>query len=264
MVMDLKLDGKTALVTASTGGIGREIARHLAREGATVIINGRTSGTVERACDHISSSDPGVKLLQLVADNGTEDGCGRTIEAYPELDILVNNLGIYESVDFFDTTDAQWLHLFEVNILGAVHLSRHYLKRMLAKNSGRIVFISSESGISPAPEMAHYSATKLMQLSLSRSLAELTKGSRVTVNTVMPGSTKTDGVKEFIKDVFPGVEYEEAEKRFMAENRPTSLIARLIEPKEVAAFVTFVCSPLASAVNGASLRVDGGLIRSAV
>jgi len=262
--MDLKLNEKTALVTASTGGIGLEIARYLAHEGATVIINGRTSETVARACEDIYSRYPDVKLLQLVADNGSAEGYKRTIKEHSEIDILVNNLGIYESVDFFDTTDAQWQHLFEVNVLSAVRLSRHYLKRMLSRNSGRIVFISSESAINPAPEMAHYSATKLMQLSLSRSLAELTKGTNVTVNTIMPGSTKTAGVQKFIQDVFPGVEYETAEKRFMKENRPTSLIARLIRPEEIAAFVAFVCSPLASAINGTCLRVDGGLIRSAV
>jgi 3-oxoacyl-[acyl-carrier protein] reductase len=262
--MDLKLKGKTALVTASTGGIGMEIARYMAHEGATVIINGRTSETVTRACDNIYSEYPDVKLLQLVANNATAEGYKKTIKAHPEIDILVNNLGIYESVDFFDATDESWQHLFEVNILGAVRLSRHYLNKMLSRNSGRIVFISSESAINPAPEMAHYSATKLMQLSLSRSLAELTKGTEVTVNAIMPGSTKTIGVEKFIQDVFPGVEYETAEKRFMKENRPTSLIGRLIRPEEIAAFVAFVCSPLASAINGACLRVDGGLIRSAV
>jgi 3-oxoacyl-[acyl-carrier protein] reductase len=245
--MDLKLNKKTVLVTASTGGIGLEIARYLALEGATVLINGRTSETVVRACEDIKSGNPDIKLVQLVADNGTTDGFNKTTSEFPQIDVLVNNLGIYESVEFFDTTDAQWQHLFEVNVLGAVRLSRHYLKRMLAQNSGRIVFISSESAINPAPEMAHYSATKLMQLSVSRSLAELTKGTNVTVNTIMPGS-----------------EYSAAEKRFMRENRPTSLIGRLILPHEIAAFVAFVCSPLASAINGACLRVDGGLIRSAV
>ncbi len=262
--MDLKLNKKTALVTASSGGIGQEIAKYLAREGATVIINGRTSETVARACEDIKSVYPDVKLLQLAADNGSAEGYNKTIKEYSEIDILVNNLGIYEVVDFFDTTDAQWQHLFEVNVLGAVRLSRHYLKRMLSRNSGRIVFISSESAINPAPEMAHYSATKLMQLSVSRGLAELTKGKNVTVNAIMPGSTKTAGVEKFIQDVFPEVDYETAEKRFMEENRPTSLIARLILPEEIAAFVAFVCSPLASAINGACLRVDGGLIRSVV
>ncbi|UCB46914.1 MAG: SDR family oxidoreductase [Spirochaetota bacterium] len=262
--MDLKLNNKTALVTASTGGIGQEIASYLAHEGATVIINGRTPETVSRACEDIQSRYPDVKLLQLVSDNGTAEGCKKTINEHPEIDILINNLGIYESIDFFDTTDAQWQHLFEVNILSGVRLSRHYLKKMLSRNSGRIIFISSESGISPAPEMAHYSATKLMQLSISRSMAELTKGSNVTVNSIMPGSTKTLGVEKFIKDVFPEDDYETAEKRFMKENRPNSLIARLIRTEEIAAFVAFVASPLASAINGACLRVDGGLIRSAV
>ena len=262
--MDLTLNKKTALVTASSGGIGQEIARYLAREGATVIINGRTSETVARACEDIYSEYPDVKLLQLVADNGTAVGYKKTIKEHSEIDILVNNLGIYEVVDFFDTTDAQWQHLFEVNVLSGVRLSRHYLKGMLSRNNGRIVFISSESAINPAPEMAHYSSTKLMQLSVSRGLAELTKGTNVTVNSIMPGSTKTIGVEKFIQDVFPEVDYETAEKRFMEENRPTSLIARLILPEEIAAFVTFVCSPLASAINGACLRVDGGLIRSVV
>ncbi len=262
--MDLKLNNKTALVTASSGGIGLEIARYLAREKVSVIVNGRTSETVTRACDDIYSGCPDAKLLPLVADNGTPEGYKKTIKEHPEIDILVNNLGIYEAIDFFDSTDEQWQHLFEVNVLSGVRLSRHYLKRMLAKNSGRIVFISTESAINPAPEMAHYSATKLMQLSVSRSLAELTKGTNVTVNAILPGSTKTAGVEKFIREVFPDVEYETAEKRFMTENRPTSLIARLIRPEEIAAFVAFVCSPLASAINGAALRVDGGLIRSAV
>ncbi len=262
--MDLKLNNKTALVSASTGGIGLEIARYLTREGATVIINGRTSETVASACEDIYSEFPDAELIQLVSDNGTAEGCKKTITAHSDIDILINNLGIYESVDFFTTIDAQWRNLFEVNVLSGVRLSRYYLKGMLSRNNGRIVFISSESAINPAPEMAHYSATKLMQLSVSRSLAELTKGTNVTVNSIMPGSTKTAGVEKFIQDVFPGVEYEIAEKRFMKENRPTSLIGRLIRPEEIAAFVAFVCSPLASAINGACLRIDGGLIRSAV
>jgi 3-oxoacyl-[acyl-carrier protein] reductase len=176
----------------------------------------------------------------------------------------VNNLGIYESVDFFDCNDSQWQHVFEVNIFSGLRLGRYYLKRMLKRNSGRILFISSESAVNPAPEMAHYNATKLMQLSLSRSMAELTKGTDVTVNSVLPGPTRTEGVQIFIKGIFPDMEYEAAEKRFMKENRPTSLIARLIRPEELAAAVTFLCSPLGSAVNGESMRVDGGMIRSVV
>jgi 3-oxoacyl-[acyl-carrier protein] reductase len=262
--VDLKLHDKVALVTASTSGIGQGIALALAREKATVIVNGRTAESVSRACAKIGGAGPGARLKQLVADNGTAAGCEQTMKAYPDLDILVNNLGIYESVDFFDCPDSRWQHLFEVNFFSGLRLGRYYLKRMLKRGSGRILFISSESAVNPAPEMAHYNATKLMQLSLSRSMAELTKGSDVTVNSVLPGPTRTEGVEKFIKSLFPDMEYQAAEKRFMKENRPTSLIARLISPEELAAAVTFLASPLASAVNGESMKVDGGMIRSAV
>src|SRR5262249_43161451 len=154
-------------------------------------------------------------------DNGTAAGCSATIAAFPSLDILVNNLGIYEAVGFFDETDEAWQRLFEINIMSGVRLSRHYLKGMLERDEGRVIFISSESGVNPAPEMTHYSATKTMQLSISRSLAELTKGTQVTVNTVLPGSTMTDSVQKFVADVFPGLPPAEAEKKFILENRPT-------------------------------------------
>ncbi|MFP2931612.1 SDR family NAD(P)-dependent oxidoreductase [Pyxidicoccus sp. 3LG] len=260
--MNLQLDQKLALVTASTGGIGREIATALAREGATVIINGRTGPSVESAIAAIRARVPGAKLEKLVSDNGTSEGTAEAVRRFPEVDILVNNLGIYEAVGFFDETDEAWLRLFEVNILSGVRLARHYLKGMLAKKTGRVLFIASEAAISPSPEMAHYSATKTMQLSVSRSLAELTKGTAVTVNTIMPGSTRTEGVAKLVQDIFPGQPLEEAERRFMRENRPTSLIERLIDPKEIADFVAYVSSPLASAINGAALRIDGGLVRS--
>ncbi|ALD21442.1 SDR family NAD(P)-dependent oxidoreductase [Hymenobacter sp. DG25A] len=263
--MNLQLDQKTVLVTASTGGIGLEIARSFAREGAIVIINGRTAASVQQAIAQLRQEFPEAELLPLVADNGTAEGAAQTIHKYPEVDVLVNNLGIYEATEFFDTTDESWLRLFEVNIMSGVRLSRHYLRGMLARTTGRIIFISSESAMNPAPEMAHYSATKLMQLSISRSLAEMTKGSNVTVNALMPGSTHTPGVEEFIRQVFPDEkDYATAERRFMAENRPTSLIGRLIQPREIADFTVFVASPLAGAINGASLRVDGGIVRSAV
>jgi 3-oxoacyl-[acyl-carrier protein] reductase len=260
--MDLHLDGKLALITASTGGIGKEIATALAREGATVVVNGRSAASVEAAVADIRKRVPDAKLEKLAADNGTAEGAATTIARFPDLDILVNNLGIYEAVAFFDETDEAWQRLFEVNIMSGVRLARHYLKRMLARKTGRVLFIASESAISPSPEMAHYAATKTMQLSISRSLAELTKGTAVTVNTVMPGSTRTEGVAKLVQDIFPGVPLEEAEKRFMRENRPTSLIERLIDPKEIADLVAYVSSPLASAINGASLRIDGGLVRS--
>jgi 3-oxoacyl-[acyl-carrier protein] reductase len=261
--MKLQLENKTALVTASSGGIGQAIATSLAREGATVIINGRSPEAVEKAIQQIKEELPEAKLLPLAADNGTAEGCAATIAAYPHVDILVNNLGIYEAVGFFDETDEAWQRLFEVNIMSGVRLARHYLATMLESDWGRIFFVSSESGIMPAPEMAHYSATKTMQLSISRSLAELTKNSKVTVNAVLPGSTLTEGVSKFIADIFPDATPEEAEQRFMAENRPTSLIGRLIRPQEIGDFITFLSSPLASAINGAALRVDGGLVRSA-
>ncbi|WP_459558019.1 SDR family NAD(P)-dependent oxidoreductase [Lacunimicrobium album] len=260
--MDLQLNGQTALVTASSGGIGLEIAVSLAREGAEVIVNGRSESSVAKGIEAIRNVVADAKLKGLAADNGTVEGAEKTIREIPSVDILVNNLGIYEASDFFQTSDAQWQKLFDVNIMSGVRLSRHYLKGMLERNRGRVIFISSESGINPAPEMAHYSATKTMQLAISRALAEMTKGTKVTVNSVLPGSTKTEGVEEFIGQVFPGLKGEEAEKKFVAENRPTSLIARLINPKEIGDVVAFVSSPLASAINGAAVRVDGGIVRN--
>ena len=260
--MQLNLNGKVALVTASSGGIGLAIAYSLAAEGAKVAVNGRTRQNVDRALAGIRAALPEADLIALVADNGTAAGCETTIAELASVDILVNNLGIYEAVGFFDEADADWLRLFEVNIMSGVRLSRHYLRGMIERNAGRIVFISSESAISPAPEMTHYSATKTMQLGISRALAELTKDTRVTVNAVLPGSTRTESVEVFMQDVFPGVSLAEAERRFIAENRPTSIIGRLIDPKEIGDAVAFVCSDRASAINGAALRVDGGLVRS--
>lgn len=262
--MDLQLRGRLALVTASSGGIGQAIAKSLAAEGARVIVNGRSGTTVERAITTIRADVPDAVLEPLAADAATAEGCDAIVRAFPQVDVLVNNLGIYEAVGFLDETDEAWLRLFEVNILSGVRLSRAYLPGMLEKGTGRIVFIASESAVSPAPEMAHYSATKTMQLSVSRSLAEMTKGTAVTVNTVMPGSTKTEGVDKFVRDLFPDLSAADAERRFMAENRPTSLIARLIDPGEIGDAVAFVCSPRASAINGAAIRVDGGLVRSVV
>ncbi|SEF25236.1 SDR family oxidoreductase [Variovorax sp. NFACC27] len=260
--MDLGLEGARALVTASTGGIGREIARALAREGAIVHVNGRTAQAVDAALVDLRESAPGARLEGLVANNGDARGCGETIALLPEIDILVNNLGIYEAVPFTQTTDAQWLESFEVNVMSGVRLGRHYIQGMLQRGRGRIVFLSSEAAIVPAPELPHYSASKSMLLSVSRTLAELTRGSAVTVNAVVPGSTRTEGVRAFVQELFPELPYEEAERRFVAENRGTSIIARLIDPLEVADLVAFVCSRRASAINGAALRVDGGIVRS--
>jgi len=260
--MKLDLNGKTALVTASSGGIGLEIARSLAAEGAKVIINGRSQASVDKAMADVSIGLPAADLVALVADNGTAAGCEETLTQWPEVDILINNLGIYEAVGFFDETDEAWQKFFEVNIMSGVRLARHYLKGMLGRGQGRIVFISSESGISPAPEMTHYSATKTMQLGISRSLAELTKQTRVTVNSILPGPTRTDSVEKFIHDLFPDLPHADAEHRFMSENRPTSLIGRLIDPKEIGDIVAFLCSARAALINGSCIRAEGGLVRS--
>ncbi|MFC7440991.1 SDR family NAD(P)-dependent oxidoreductase [Laceyella putida] len=262
--MDLFLEGKRVLVTGSTSGIGKTIATMLASEGCTVIINGRTEAKVRQTMQEIQASHPQSSLRPAVADLSSTAGSEEIIQKYPEIDILINNLGIFEPADFFETGDGQWQKMFETNILSGVRLARHYLKRMLERNEGKILFISSEAAIMPSPEMAHYSATKAMQLSISRSLAELTKGTKVTVNTVMPGSTLTEGVEEFIQKLYKGesMPLEEAERRFMSEHRPSSLIQRLIRPEEIASFVTFLCSPRSSAINGASLRIDGGLVHT--
>jgi len=260
--MNLDLTNKIALVTASSGGIGLEIARSLAAEGARVVINGRSLAAVDKAIADIRAGQPGADLVPLAADNGTEEGCAATIAQLPEVDILVNNLGIYEAVGFFDETDEAWQRLFDVNIMSGVRLARHYLQGMLARKHGRVVFISSESGVSPAPEMAHYSATKTMQLAISRSLAELTKNTEVTVNAVLPGPTRTESVQQFIQSIYPDLPLAEAEQTFIAENRPTSLIGRLIDPKEIGDIVAFVCSARASIINGSCIRAEGGLVRT--
>ncbi|ANS73593.1 3-oxoacyl-ACP reductase [Paenibacillus yonginensis] len=262
--MDLQLTGKTALVTGSTSGIGKAIAAVLASEGAKVLINGRSEAKVNEVIQEIGKQVPGALLEPAAADLGTEEGCSRMLSAYPAVDILVNNLGIFEPKEYFDIPDEDWLRFFEVNIMSGVRLTRRYLKNMIDAGDGRVIFIASEAAVMPSLEMAHYSATKTMQLSLSRSLAELTKGTRVTVNTIMPGSTLTEGVETMLNTLYPNenLSVEEAEKKFMKENRPTSIIQRLIRPEEIASLVAFVGSPLSSAINGAALRIDGGLVRS--
>jgi 3-oxoacyl-[acyl-carrier protein] reductase len=260
--MELGLKGRTALVTASTGGIGLEIARALAAEGARVIVNGRTDAGVAAAIESIRNLDPAADLLAAVADCGTRAGTEALFEEVPEVDILVNNLGVYDSASILDLADEEWLRLFEVNILSGVRLTRHYLPGMLTRNSGRVVFIASEAALTPAPELPHYSATKTMQLAISRIFAEATRGTQVTVNAVLPGSTRTVGVEHFVQDLFPELPYDEAEKRFMAENRSTSIIGRLIRPEEVAALVTFVAGEATGAINGSVLRTDGGIVRT--
>lgn len=258
--MDLGLSGRRALVTASTGGIGLRIAAALAREGAEVVVNGRSADRVAAAVERLTAD--GAAATGLVADAGTAAGCATIIEQQPDVDILVNNLGIYTPIPIDESTDEQWLELFGINVLSGVRLTRHYIGGMLSRNTGRVVFISSEAALTPAPELPHYSATKTMELSISRNFAELTKGTGVTVNAVLPGSTRTEGVQEFVQNLFPELPYEQAEARFMAQNRSTSLLARLIDPDEIADVVTFVCSARSGAINGSSLRADGGIVRT--
>ncbi|WP_309638666.1 SDR family NAD(P)-dependent oxidoreductase [Methylibium sp.] len=262
--MDLQLKGKRALVTGATAGIGHAIARTLAAEGAEVLINGRALDRVDAAISAISRDVPGAQLRPAVADLSGAEGAAALIKAHPEVDILVNNVGIFEPVAFERIDDADWLRFFEINVMSGVRLSRHYLPRMKAANWGRVVFISSESGLCPPAEMLHYGMTKSAQLSLSRGLAETTVGSAVTVNAVLPGPTRTEGVGTFMARLASeqGLTMAEAEARFFAQARPSSLLQRFIEPLEVAALVAYVCSPLAAATNGAALRVDGGVVRT--
>ena len=261
--MDLQLQGKRALVTGSTAGIGLAIARGLAREGAGVIINGRTAQRVDAALNKAGVSG---KVEGLAADLGTADGTRTAIERFPEVDILVNNLGIFEAKPFEDIPDADWLRFFEVNLLSGVRLSRHYLPGMKKRNWGRIVFISSESAIQIPAEMIHYGMTKTAQLAIARGLAETTAGTNVTVNSVLPGPTASEGVNTFVEELARDQKTtrREVEKQFFQNMRPTSLLKRMAEPEEVANLVTFVCSPLSSATNGAALRADGGVVRSII
>ncbi len=264
--MDLQLKGKTAFVTGSTAGIGFAIARLLAAEGATVIVNGRTENRVAEAIQRIRAEVPGADLRPLAVDLASASGSATATAALPEVDILVNNLGIFEPKPFDEITDADWYRFFEVNVMSGVRLSRAYLHGMKERNWGRIVFISSESGVQIPSEMIHYGFTKTAQLALSRGLAELTAGTGVTVNAVLPGPTSSEGVSQFVDDLAQRTEQsrQEVEARFFREVRPSSLIQRFATVEEVANLVAYVCSPLSSATNGAALRVDGGVVRSIV
>ena len=264
--MDLQLSGKVALVSGSTGGIGLAIVTTLAEEGATVIVNGRTQERVNNAIDRIQQSIPNAKLQGIAADLGTPAGVELLLQKVPEVNILVNNLGIYGSKAFADISDEEWMNILEVNVMSGVRLSRHYLPLMLKQDWGRIIFISSESGLNIPAEMIHYGVTKTAQLALSRGLAETTAGSHVTVNTVLPGPTRSEGVEDFIQGLSQdqNISIEQVEKEFFTKMRPSSLIQRFASTSEVAALVAFVASPLASAINGAALRVEGGVVRSIV
>jgi NAD(P)-dependent dehydrogenase (short-subunit alcohol dehydrogenase family) len=258
--MDLKLKGKSAIVTGGSAGIGLAIVQALVVEGVAVTVPGRNKEKLEKALAGLSN------VRAIAADVATADGAQALIQQVPDTDILINNLGIYEAKAFADITDSDWLAIFEANVLSGVRLSRHYFPRMLQRNDGRVLFISSESGVMTPSEMIHYGVTKSSQLAISRGLAELTKGTAVTVNTVMPGPTRSEGIVEFLEKIssVPNPTPEQAEHEFFEKHRSSSLLQRLIEVPEIANLVTYLASPLSSATNGAALRAEGGLLRSIV
>jgi len=264
--MDLQLTTKKVLVSGSTAGIGFAIASRFAQEGSAVVVNGRSEQRVNEAVARLRAEQKDAQVTGLAADLATKAGVELLSKKLPAVDILVNNLGIFEPKPFFEIPDEDWLRFFEVNVLSGVRLSRFYLPQMLAKNWGRIVFISSESGVNIPVEMIHYGLTKTAQLALARGLAELTAGTNVTVNSVLPGPTRSEGVEQFVKDMAKtrGTTEANIETEFFRTVRPTSLLKRFATAEEVAAMVVYVCSPLASATNGAALRVDGGVVRSIV
>jgi NAD(P)-dependent dehydrogenase (short-subunit alcohol dehydrogenase family) len=262
--MDLQLKDKLALVTGSTAGIGLAIALVLATEGASVIINGRSQKSVENAIATAQSNDSS-RIMGLAADLGSTEGVKQAVEQYPQVDILVNNLGIYEAKPFQEITDEDWQKIFNVNVMSGVSLARAYLPKMLANNWGRIIFISSESALNIPQEMIHYGMTKAAQVAVARGLAEMTAKTAVTVNSILAGPTRSKGVEDFLEQMAAqkNVSVAEVEREFFAEDRPTSIIQRFAEPQEVANMVAYVASPLASATNGAALRVEGGVLKSA-
>ena len=264
--MNIDLTGKTAIVSGSTAGIGFAIAKGLTQSGASVVINGRTAQRVEEALGEIRAEVPQAKVHGLAADLGTAEGAAQLIKAFSQTDILVNNLGIFEAKPFFDIPDEDWEHFFKVNVLSGARLARHYTPGMVQKGWGRVVFISSESGVQIPAEMVHYGLTKTAQLALSRGLAETVAGTGVTVNAVLPGPTRSEGVEGFVESLAKqsGKSEEEVEKDFFKTMRPSSLIKRFASTQEVANLVVYVCSEQASATTGSALRVDGGVVRSVV
>ncbi len=260
--MKIDLSGKTALVTGSTAGIGYAIARGLAGSGASVVINGRGQDKVGAAVKKLEAS--GAKARGIAADVSTAAGCKALVAALPEVDILINNAGIFEPKDFFDIPDEDWSRFFEVNVMSGVRLSRAYMKGMLKRNWGRIVFISSESGLNIPVEMVHYGMSKTAQLSVARGLAQLTGGTGVTVNSVLPGPTMSEGVETFVKDLARqnGQSVDEAAANFVKQHRPSSLLQRFASVDEIANMVVYVASKEASATNGAALRAEGGIVNT--
>lgn len=263
--MRIDLSGKTALVTGSTLGIGLATAMGLAEAGATVVVNGRGEAGVERAVERIKAAHPGADARGVAADLGTAAGFETLVAAVPQVDVLVNNLGIFEPREFFDIDDAEWLRFFEINVMSGIRAARAYLPGMLERDWGRIVFVSSESALQVPPEMMHYGMTKTAQLAISRGLAERCAGTGVTVNAVLPGPTASEGVSNFVMALGAAADDpQDAVDAFVREHRPTSILRRATTPAEVANMIVYLCSPQAAATTGASVSVDGGTRRSIV
>jgi NAD(P)-dependent dehydrogenase (short-subunit alcohol dehydrogenase family) len=262
--VDLGLRGKLALVSGSSAGIGYAIAEALVKEGATVIVNGRTAESVDAAVAKLNAIAAGI-ALPFAADLSTPEAANEVARQYPNVEIVINNLGIFEPQAFEDITDEEWIRYFNVNVLSGIRLARLYLASMRKRNWGRIIFISSESGVQIPPEMIHYGVTKTAQLAVSRGLAEALTGTGITVNCVLPGPTRSRGVGDFVEALArrEGKTFAEFETEFFQKVRPTSLIKRFAKPEEVASLVAYVASQLASATTGAALRVDGGVVKSA-
>lgn len=264
--MDYGIEGKVALISGSTKGIGYASAKALAAEGAAVVLNGRDATGVEAAVARLKRELPRADVRGVAADLGTAAGVGALIALLPQADIVVNNLGIFEPKSFEQITDSDWLRFFEVNVLSGVRLARYYVAGMRARNWGRIVFVSSESALQIPTEMIHYGTTKTAQLAVARGLAETLAGTGVTVNSVLPGPTASEGVADFVARLAAdqGVDKAAVEREFFRSERPSSVIRRFAAPDEVAAMIAYVCSAQASATTGAALRVDGGVVRSIV
>ncbi|KAF7598181.1 MAG: oxidoreductase [Candidatus Dactylopiibacterium carminicum] len=260
--MKIDLSGKSALVTASTGGIGFAIAQGLAASGARVILNGRSEDSLARASAKLLAAVPGVQLRGVAADLGSDAGVQHLLDALPEVDILVNNAGIFGPLDFFETDDATWEQYWQTNVMSGVRLSRALLPGMVSRRWGRVVFISSESARNIPADMVHYGVSKTAQLALSRGLAKRVAGSGVTVNAVLPGPTISDGFAEMMKDEVARTAkpLEALAREFVMTHRPSSVIQRAASVEEVANMVVYVCSTQASATSGAALRVDGGVV----